>query len=293
MAERTCSTRGGKVIVDYGPQIATSVINIINAAKTGSISGSGTGTYIVNEVSSGLKALYPALQSILGQAKDRPIGLAHESGDNYKFSPLTVILTDTLVARISQTSLGPLGPGFIPVVYTDDARIGSGSYTLWLKVAVLVPQDARLYREWSSALVYFIQGGAKFVADPTFLSAIVGETTVVPDGALRPIPSIPRNGMLLRELSHTSVYLIENGTKRWVPDNETLNPLGGWHQVNVVPDGGLVQVPSGDPLPSSTPSSRPLGRRVITSEDLANVLASVNRGRVFTRPDAGSPVIPN
>jgi hypothetical protein len=53
-------------------------------------------------------------------------------------------------------------------------------------------------------------------------------------------------GSLRREDSKPKVYLIENGTKRWVTSPAVLTWLGrSWADVRLVPDGALTNVPDG------------------------------------------------
>ena len=51
---------------------------------------------------------------------------------------------------------------------------------------------------------------------------------------------------LRKEDSKPEVYLIENNTKRWITSPAVLFALGkSWADVKIVPDGALVNIPSG------------------------------------------------
>lgn len=53
-------------------------------------------------------------------------------------------------------------------------------------------------------------------------------------------------GSLRKEDSKPGVYLIENGTKRWVISHSALFFLGkSWLDVKVIPDGTLDNMPNG------------------------------------------------
>lgn len=53
-------------------------------------------------------------------------------------------------------------------------------------------------------------------------------------------------GSIRKEDSNPSVYLIQNGQKRWVTSPEALFALGKtWSDVRVVPDGALNAIPDG------------------------------------------------
>jgi hypothetical protein len=42
------------------------------------------------------------------------------------------------------------------------------------------------------------------------------------------------NGLMVRETQHPAVWYIDNGQKRWVPDGQTVESLGGWAAVQLV-----------------------------------------------------------
>lgn len=110
------------------------------------------------------------------------------------------------------------------------------------------------------------KAGDQFVsADPkVFIRVISIDPT--PTASLR-IWDLP-DGCLRKEDSKPKVYLIENGTKRWVTSPAVLFALGKtWADVRSVPDGGLTTVPDGpDVRPSFkvsvTPYPVPVDRSV-------------------------------
>jgi hypothetical protein len=96
------------------------------------------------------------------------------------------------------------------------------------------------------------------------------------------------SGCLRKEDSKPKVYLIENGTKRWVTSPAVLFSLGKtWDDVGSVPDGALAGLPDGPDvnLPSSlttsvTPFPVPLNRSVqvtVSASDAATGAAVAGR----------------
>lgn len=111
-----------------------------------------------------------------------------------------------------------------------------------------IQPDGAVVRESSAAPVYVIFGGAKFwIPSPTVLNSYGGwgVVRVVPDGALAPVPAVPRDGTVVREMSSAPVYVMRGGQKCWIPDPTVLQRYGGWGAVRVVPDRGLVSIPQG------------------------------------------------
>jgi len=102
----------------------------------------------------------------------------------------------------------------------------------------VVPYDGRLLQEQSGA-IWVILGGARFqvpgqdVVDRLFADASVRQ---VWDGALDAIPTIPRDGTLLREESSSQVFVVQGGSKllatSFLPED-----------VHVLWDGGLAGIP--------------------------------------------------
>jgi hypothetical protein len=84
------------------------------------------------------------------------------------------------------------------------------------------------------------------------------------------------NGCLRKEDSKPKVYLIDNGTKRWVTSPAALFALGkSWADVYSVPDGALTSVPDGPDVVvlsvSVSPSPVPVNRSVSVTVSAINV----------------------
>jgi len=109
--------------------------------------------------------------------------------------------------------------------------------------------DGAVMREQSSAPVDVIFGGAKFwIPSPDVLNRLYGgwaQVVVVPDGSLSAVPTIPRDGTILREEHHAEVWLIEAGQKQHIASPDVLSRFGGWGVVRVVPDDATAPFPTG------------------------------------------------
>jgi hypothetical protein len=84
----------------------------------------------------------------------------------------------------------------------------------------------------------FVTPDPKVFVKVTAIDSVWGSATVrvwnIPEGSVR------------KEDSKPNVYLIENGTKRWVTSPQVLFRIGKtWADVRVVPDGGLSTLPAG------------------------------------------------
>jgi Bacterial Ig-like domain len=120
----------GQLVVDNGPKIAQAVANLINGP---SLPGTPTyGDFIKTNLETGLPALFQLSSGILGEAKDRPIGLTQTEG-GYNFNSKSMILTYETATLLTQTNFGP-DPGVLAVDFQDPADIGSGQYTAYIKV---------------------------------------------------------------------------------------------------------------------------------------------------------------
>ena len=122
----------------------------------------------------------------------------------------------------------------------------------------LRPRDGALLRERSAAPVFLFAGGGRFqIPDPNWLLRFGGweAVRVVPDGTLAAFSALPSAGTLLREWSDARVYVVESGQRRWVRSGAGLAPFGGAAAIRVVPDGALVVIPEGTPIPPIRPSA--------------------------------------
>jgi hypothetical protein len=236
----------GRTLVENGPAIAGAVINFINATQGTAIASEA----IKTSLEAGLPPLYKALNYIIGQAGDRPIGLQEEGGQAV-FNGKAIILNDNMAEEIIAKDFGS-GVGVLGISYTDSSRL-AGNYTLFIKVRQtgkvgLVLNDGTMWRERSSAYVYIMFGGAKFwIPSPEWLFRYGdwSNVNVTPDGALITVPTIPQEGTVLREWSSAPVYVIQGGQKCWITTPQVLERFGGWSAVRVVPDGGTKSIPDG------------------------------------------------
>jgi hypothetical protein len=200
---------------------------------------------IVDTISAALPALTAFLGSFIGQAGDRPIGTQQDAQGKRDFKPQTFILSEAVGDRTIANAWGD-GPGIIAVQYIDSANIGGGTYTMWLEVRKYeTPADGTMAKENSRPEVYVLFGGARFwLPSPQWVLRYGGwgQVHTYPDGALMTLPTIPKDGTLLREWSSPEVWLITAGQKRWVTAPPLLNQFGGWSMVRIVPDGALASI---------------------------------------------------
>jgi hypothetical protein len=124
----------------------------------------------------------------------------------------------------------------------------AGIHQLWdgaLDAIPSIPGDRTLLREESGA-IYVVAGGAKFhVPDPATLNRLFDPNAIrqLWDGALNDIPTIPRDGTLLREESG-AIYVIAGAAKFHVPDPATLNRLFDTSTIRQLWDGALNDIPT-------------------------------------------------
>lgn len=214
---------------------------------------------VFDAVSLGIQTV-ATLQSggVLGMAGARPIGFQKDGGgDTFSFTPQVLVLTfDTAETLIAQRPSG-YGYGVKTITYMDDPYF-RGHYELYLQVErigdvrpdVDLLHDGRLYKADNAPEIYVIFGGAKFwVPDMATLGRLYGtEMIFVAPSALEKVPTMPRNGTLLREENRPHVWLIENGTRRHVTRGDLLDAYGGWPAVRIVPDDAVTSFPIGAPV---------------------------------------------
>ncbi len=219
--------------------------------------------WIVEAVSLGIQVLatIPGLWSMGGKSMNRPIGAQRDPNnpDGFLFSPQTLALTYDLAEKLCKENPHGKGIGILSFRYSDDPFL-RGDYTLYVQVnAVPDPNDPvdpfpdlSVVRETSRPEVYVIVGGAKFwIPDPQTLFRRYGgwaAVRVVPDGQLRNLSSLPREGTILREENSAPVWRIEGSQKRHIATPAVLARYGGWSYVRVVPDGSLAMIPAGQPI---------------------------------------------
>lgn len=111
-----------------------------------------------------------------------------------------------------------------------------------------IPQDGTLLRENSGA-VYVIIGGAKFhIPDATAWEQFdpgFSQTLQVWDGALNYLPLIPRDGTLLRELSSSETWIVQNQMLYLLTETRIDELSLNRNNIRIVPNGSLTQIPYG------------------------------------------------
>jgi hypothetical protein len=124
---------------------------------------------------------------------------------------------------------------------------------------LLLP-DGTLLKGGGPEIYLFTGGARRWVPDPPTLLCVGSWQAVVtlPDSFVSAIPRGPdlpsrANGSLLKA-SGPKVFVVEGCRRRWVPDPDTLNTLGGWAGVRGVSDADLASIPEWFPLPSAVAS---------------------------------------
>jgi hypothetical protein len=115
-----------------------------------------------------------------------------------------------------------------------------------------VPRDGTLLRERSGS-IYVIYGGAKFpipsMNEFDALGFSPDNVRQLWDGALASIPTMPRDGTLLKERSTDPVYVLKAGKKFHISSPDRFRELCFyWENLRVVPDGALAAFPFGGVL---------------------------------------------
>jgi hypothetical protein len=199
--------------------------------------------------------------------------------------------------RVDPMSQPPLGNhGFlvakIPPGATVPARSSQSTFTVefhrkagWDQA---IPQDAVLVHEIRSNGISYLQpsmwgqfqpGGEFVTPSPQVFIRVTSFDAATSSAALR-IWDVPDGG-LRKEDSKPKVYLIQNGTKRWVTSPAVLSALGkSWTDVKPVPDGGLSTVPDGPDVQiiqvAVSPYPVPLNRAVPVTVQAVDVSSGAN-----------------
>jgi len=126
------------------------------------------------------------------------------------------------------------------------------------------PANGTLVRERTHTELYVVYGGKAFQAPSLDVLTALGlagkAVTSIPDGSAAGLRAVPYDDMLLRELSGAIVYVMKDGKLRALPSVQEFERRHfNWSLVGVVPDGGLVGIPVGDPLEdTSQPPGAPI-----------------------------------
>lgn len=190
--------------------------------------------------------------------------------------------------------------------------------------------DGNLLKGSSSAIFVTHGGAIRLIAGPLLFEACGYSNDAVytvTDGTLGRLPLglnltappcpryVPPDGTVLRSPSGT-VYVMEGGLKRAVPNIATFEALGlRWAEVDQMPASVVAAIPAGQPLPDVLADGSLLkgsgttvyvmeggARRVITSAtvfvacgyswDAVNVITDVRLGKVPLGPDVTGPPCP-
>jgi hypothetical protein len=187
----------------------------------------------------------------------------------------------TLIARIGPTATLPVRAS--QSTFTAEFHQNAG----WDRA---IPQDTVTIHEIRTDTLSYLQPtrGSSFAVGQSFttpapqISIRVAAIDTVNNTATLQIWDLPE-GCLRREVSSAPVYLVQNGTKRWVTSPGALFAMGkSWADVRVVPDGALNTLPSGQNIGltvSVTPGQSALGHPIAVTVH-ANVLGNPVAGVV-------------
>ena len=173
-------------------------------------------------------ALIEAVARLLRQEAERRPAASPASASPASTSPMP--------ARVSLSSTADAA----------DAFLRSGA-----RPTVTLP-DGVMVRAASDPAVYLIVGGAKLPIPESDWIAYYGgwhKVATVPDGDLRAIPSVPRDGTLLREFGDPAVYGVRDGNRHCLTSEEAARRFGDYPSgVTCVPRGTLWAIPRGPDL---------------------------------------------
>jgi hypothetical protein len=128
-----------------------------------------------------------------------------------------------------------------------------------------IPEDAVTIHQVRTGGLSYLQpamwsrftAGQQFVTPAPEVYVKVTDIAAAPATATLRIWDLP-DGCLRKEDSKPKVYLIQNGTKRWVTSPAVLFALGfTWDDVRSVPDGALTTIPDGPDVVTLVTSTSP------------------------------------
>jgi hypothetical protein len=168
-----------------------------------------------------------------------------------------------------------LGPGVLALDFLEHPYF-RGNYILYLQVERVgddkpkleklpnpIP-DGSMWRQEHDDKVYVIYGGAKFwVPSPSYVNQLGGwqKVKIVQDGALDAVSLIPKEGTYLREDGLPAVFVMRGGKRCYFPNFKLFESWSGptrWRVVRVVPNGGLQQIPLGEPVNNTDKVIKPI-----------------------------------
>ena len=200
------------------------------------VAGNVAAAAIVDLAAKEVPLFTTVLQSFLGVARDRPVGV----GNDGAFHDQALVLTQSTFDWLRSQDSGN-GPGVVSLQFEDGSALGSGRYDLELVVSGL--RDGELIKSADHPEVYVVFGGARFwVPDPALIASYGGwgSLVTVGAGAATTIPELPMDGTMLRELNDPAVYLMDAGHRRHVLNGDAVAHHGGWAMVRVIPNGALA-----------------------------------------------------
>lgn len=178
----------------------------------------------------------------------------------------------------------------VPPGATRPSRPSQSSYTAEFRHKAgwdqAIPEDSVSIREVRSNGLSYLQpamwsrlkaAGDQFVTPDPPVYFQLASISAAPATATLRVWDLPDN-CLRKEDSKPKVYLIQNGTKRWVTSPAVLFALGKtWDDVRAVPDGALMGIPDGPDVNlltvSVTPHPVPLNRQVSVTVSATDMTA--------------------
>jgi hypothetical protein len=233
----------------------------------------------------------------------RALGVLEPSRE---WSPPHPDFSETVVLDpLNQQQIGNHGHlvATIPASATRPPRADGSTWTLEFRRKAgwdqAIPEDAVILHQIRSNGLSYLQPGMwqRFTAgqdgtvpnpDVHFRVIAIGPASAAQTATVR-LWDLP-DGCLRKEDSKPKLYLIENGTKRWVTSPAVLAWLGrSWADVRSVPDGALGGLPDGPDVVippqltvAVTPYPVPVGRATRITVTAADAAAGVNvAGRVL------------
>jgi hypothetical protein len=178
-------------------------------------------------------------------------------------------IKNVMVDRISQWVLAP-------VVYGGNNKPGeygkfkfektsdidwqrTKSFPPYMTMATLLTENGRYQFRSEPEQYIYTNGAFRWIPDLETLVAMKLDARpmiVLPNNqqvstVLGPAYPSRKNGILIQAQGEPAVYIMENNTRRWIPDIETFNMLGvNPGMINFISKADLQAIPEGAPIPS-------------------------------------------